>query len=437
MADVTWTDLGVYLILYSFLGWGAEVGYYAVARKKFYNRGLLSMPLILSYGVTSCLLILVLPTLSNSILRYLAILVITAVVERLSALLTRLATPKVDWGKEWERLFSGSGKGILASLIIAAVYYLTYLVVHPLLMAGVALIPPMGKTVAVIAVLVLAGLDMLFALLTLRAGDPAALQSYQEKSGWRQMVGRLSRTIWRRLDRAYPGIKVTVSPAERERYVFARGLCMDKLIWVFLLTALLGCIIEFFFCGIFNHFWVNRSSVLYGPFSFVWGLGAVVLTVSLQPLAEKSDRWVFAGGFVIGGVYEYMCSVFTELVFGTVFWDYSHMPLNIGGRTNVLFCFFWGVLAVIWVKMLYPALSHGIEKVPPIAGKVLTWMVVVFMLCDALLTSGAMLRYHSRINRPEPANVFEQFLDSRYDDGYMEGRWPNMRVTDRPEDKAG
>ena len=175
---------------------------------------------------------------------------------------------------------------------------------------------------------------------------------------------------------------------------------------------------------------MNRSSVLYGPFSFVWGLGAVVLTVTFQGLAEKSDRYVFAAGFIVGGAYEYICSVFTELVFGTVFWDYSDMPLNIGGRTNVLFCFFWGVLAVLWIKVIYPPMSKGIESVPPLAGKVLTWVVVFVMGCNAFLTSAAMLRYSARPDYPEPANRLEEFIDRQYDDESMEKRWPNMIVTE-------
>ena len=139
---------------------------------------------------------------------------------------------------------------------------------------------------------------------------------------------------------------------------------------------------------------------------------------------------MFLAGFVVGGAYEYLCSVFTELVFGTVFWDYSEMPLNIGGRTNVLFCFFWGVLAVVWIKVIYPPMSKGIEGLPALAGKILTWIVVSVMACNAILTSSAMVRYSSRAVQPEPANAFEEFLDTQYGDGYMENRWPNMIVTD-------
>ena len=87
---------------------------------------------------------------------------------------------------------------------------------------------------------------------------------------------------------------------------------------------------------------MSRSSVIYGAFSIVWGLGAVILTVVLQRFAGREDRYVFIAGSVLGGVYEYVCSVFTEVFFGTTFWDYSDMPFNIGGRTNLLYCIFWG-----------------------------------------------------------------------------------------------
>ena len=74
---------------------------------------------------------------------------------------------------------------------------------------------------------------------------------------------------------------------------------------------------------------MSRSSVIYGTFSIVWGFGAVILTVVLQRLAGKEDRYIFLAGSVLGGVYEYLCSVFTEIFLGTTFWDYSDMPFVI------------------------------------------------------------------------------------------------------------
>lgn len=423
-------DLGLYLLIYSLLGWVAEAGYYAVTRRKFCNRGILSLPLIPAYGFTFDLLLLVLPTLAgHHILSFLAVMVVSAVVESIGDHFFHRVGPKIEWQSERSRLLSGNGRGLLASAAVAAVYYIIYLVLHPLLMAGVLLLPELAERIIVIVFLVLMGLDFASVIYAVRTGDPSWYEERQAESGQGKLAAKLYNTIWKRLQKAYPGMQ-RADAQEQGSYTFAKGLCWDKLVWVFLCTSVLGYVIETLYCGLVDGQWMNRSSVLYGPFSFVWGLGGVVLTVTLQGLAEKNDRYVFAAGFVVGGAYEYMCSVFTELVFGTVFWDYSDMPLNIGGRTNVLFCFFWGVLAVVWIKVIYPLMSRGIESFPALPGKIFTWIVVFFMVCNAVLTSAAMLRYGTRAVQPEPANAFEEFIDRQYGDERIEARWPNMIVTE-------
>ena len=62
---------------------------------------------------------------------------------------------------------------------------------------------------------------------------------------------------------------------------------------------------------------------------------------------DRSDGFVFAFWTFIGGAYEYICSVFTEIVFVKIFWDYRGLPFNLGGRINLLYCFFWGIATVV------------------------------------------------------------------------------------------
>jgi len=424
------TDLGLYLLVYSFLGWCGEVLYYAVTKRQFRNRGFLTLPFLLSYGVTLDLMILTLPALAGRyVVQFLFSLAAVSVTESFADHLNRQLAPKVNWGGERSRILGGSLKGLLSSAGVAAGCYAVYLVVHPLLLALLAPVPAVVKQIAVLILFAVAAADFSGVLYTLRTGGPGAYARREASSSESRLAGRITGAVWKRLQRAYPGIQ-DMTPEEQKSCTFAKGLCLDKLVWVFLTSALLGDIIETFWCGLVNGQWMNRSSVLYGPFSFVWGLGAVVLTVTLRRLAQRDSFFVFAAGFFIGGAYEYLCSVFTELVFGTVFWDYSHMPLNIGGRTNILFCFFWGVLAVVWIKGIYPWMSRAIEHIPALMGKVLTWAVVAFMVCDALLTSAAMLRYSTRAARPGPDSVFEVFLDQQYGDSLIEHRWPNMIVTE-------
>ncbi len=423
-------DLALYWLAYSFLGWLVEACYFAVKRRGFYDRGFLSAPLVASYGVTLVALILALPALGDHrFLQFVFTTVIAVEISALSDVMARQFTRGTPWGTA-RGGFSGSKRGFLLALLGGVGFYLTYLLVHPLLMAVELMLPELVKRILVWVALGLLAVDFVISVYAMRTGSGAS-NTRRQRAERTKLAAGVSNFVWRRLRKAYPGIEQEDPDNGESRVVFAKGLCWDKLIWVFFVTALGGDLIEMCWMRLVSGGWMSRSSVLYGPFSFVWGLGAVVLTVVLQPLAQKADRYVFFAGFVVGGVFEYMCSVFTELVFGKVFWDYSHMLLNIGGRTNVLFCFFWGVLSVFWIKFCYPWLSKGIETLPSIPGKVVTWALVALMLCNGALTTLAMLRYEARAADPQPANQLEMFLDRQYDDGFMTHRWPNMRNVEK------
>lgn len=98
-------------------------------------------------------------------------------------------------------------------------------------------------------------------------------------------------------------------------------------------------------------------------------------------------------------------------VFGTVFWDYSDIPFNLGGRINLLYCFFWGFAAVAWFKIFYPPVSRLIEKIPVKIGKIITWLLIIFMLADGIVSSAALARYNARSNGIEAENSFESWVD--------------------------
>lgn len=422
--EYTIYDLTLYWFLYALFGWVLEAGYYALKDRGFFNRGLLSLPLSAPWGFTMVLMLLALPALGGRyVLQLLFVVSLVAVVEAVTRLITRLLSPRVRWGAEDAQAPLADLRGLLALVGMGGACYLTYLLIHPLLLIPVSLLPQLVERIIVWACLGVLALDFALSVYAVRTGGGAQMARRQD-SGLATLGARVSNLIWRRLQKAYPGIERADGTAEAP--VFAKGLCWDKLVWVFFIACLVGDLTEMVYCRMVGGAWVSRSSLLYGPFSLVWGIGGVLLTVTLHRLAEKADRYVFLGGFFIGGAYEYMCSVFTELVFGTVFWDYSHMPLNIGGRTNVLFCFFWGVAALVWMKLIYPNLSRLIEKTPVLAGKVVTWVVLGLMVCNAALTSLAMLRYQARPIQPQPANQLEEFLDRQYDDAFMEHRWANM-----------
>ena len=154
----------------------------------------------------------------------------------------------------------------------------------------------------------------------------------------------------------YPSLDIGGAAGDRCRGI--RGCGFFKLASLFILGAFLGDIVETVFCLATTGRLMSRSSLVFGPFSIVWGLACALLTWILYRYRDKSDRYIFVFGTILGGAYEYVCSVFTEMVFGTVFWDYSEIPFNLGGRINLLYCFFWVIAAVVWMKGVYPFLSR-------------------------------------------------------------------------------
>ena len=173
---------------------------------------------------------------------------------------------------------------------------------------------------------------------------------------------------------------------------------------------------------------MSRSSVLYGPFSIVWGLGMVVLTLLLDRYRNRRDSFILIFGTIVGGVYEYICSVFTEMVFGTIFWDYSKIPFNLGGRINLLFCFFWGIVALVWLKLIYPFLSKIIEKIPKKPGTILSYIFVVFIAVNMALSGLALARYSKRAEGLTAQNGIEVFMDKHYPNERMEAVYPNAKL---------
>ena len=216
----------------------------------------------------------------------------------------------------------------------------------------------------------------------------------------------------------------------RDRTIFAYGCSFYKIVLLFLIGAFLGDIVETIFCRITVGVWMSRSSVVWGQFSIVWGLGVAGATLLLYKYRERSDSFLFVLGTALGGAFEYLCSVFTEIVFGKVFWDYSAIPFNLGGRINLLYCFFWGIAAVVWFKVLYKNLSDWIEKIPLKIGKVITWLLLLFMCANVIVSCLALIRYDERSKGVPSDNGWKSYMDVHYNDEKMKKIYPNAKTTE-------
>ena len=233
---------------------------------------------------------------------------------------------------------------------------------------------------------------------------------------------RIAVYVEKRIQRAYP------EAARRQPTAVQKGkadfLSAADLLWLFVIGAFLGDMVETVFCRLTAGVWMSRSSL-------VWGLALAVTTVLLRQNQDKSDRYLFAFGTVLGGVYEYVCSAVTEALFGTVFWDYS--KFNLGGRINLLYCFFWGIAAAMWMRYGYPLVLKLMKKVRSHIRLWMTAALAVFMAVNMLTRALALARYDARTSGDAPNGQLEVFLDEHFDNARMEHIHPNAKKVTKAE----
>ena len=117
-----------------------------------------------------------------------------------------------------------------------------------------------------------------------------------------------------------------------ENEVKIEKLTFNELVWIFFISCEVGWAVETLWCYIKHGYIESRQSLVYSHLSVAYGMGAVILTLVLFKLRKSKLITVFLVSFLAGTVTEYICSLGQEILFGSVAWDYSNVPLNINGR---------------------------------------------------------------------------------------------------------
>ncbi len=430
-------------LIYSFLGWVGETTLAAAKKKHLLNRGFLNAPFSPIYGCGWLLFALFMPGLKgNPFFLFLGCTILAMALEFFTGKFLIHFTGHKWWDySDFRFQFDGIiclPYSILWGLCGMLCLYFS----DAFFLRLIAFIPALLSNTLLLIIYILLGLDLLVSVAAAFQFKLNIKLASDASKGWRKVSdlldNALTHSVQQRMKKAYPTLgkeeaaqKEQTAAGEKK---FAQGICFHKIFMLFMIAAFLGDIIETIFCRITAGRWMSRSSVVFGSFSIVWGLGAVILTLILYRHRNRSDSYVFVLGTVLGGAYEWFCSVFTELVFGTVFWDYSKIPFNLGGRINLLYCFFWGIVSVVWLKVLYPRLSDLIERIPMRPGRILSWVLLLFMLFNAAVSALALNRFNQRqtIENP-PASSIGVMMDKYFPDERIEKIYPNLILVDESE----
>ena len=203
-----------------------------------------------------------------------------------------------------------------------------------------------------------------------------------------------------------------------------------NLFWIFTVCCVLGLIIEtvYHFVVVDPGHYQDRAGLLFGPFSPIYGFGAVLMTVALNRFHDKNVVLIFLVSAVIGGAFEYLTSWFMQFAFGIVAWDYSGTFLSIDGRTNGMFMAMWGVLGVVWIKLCLPWMLKLVNLIPWNWRYAVTTVCAALMIVDGAMTLLSLDCWYQRMAGKPAETAMAQFFDRNFDNEYMQERFQSMSI---------
>ena len=310
--------LWLYMI-YSFIGWCGEVAVAAVKRHRFVNRGAVSGPFCPIYGLGAAVVAVFFPELKgNPLFLFLGGMVVNTFVEYVTGRIMEMSLHKKWWDYSSKRWNLDGYICLQYSIVWGILGVLSVKFVTPVLMKLYHMVPSFMMQIALWALLGVLIVDILGSTYIIRGSvkrNDTIQKIDHELYSRKKRFGRwLEKHILMRVEKAYPAINEGERLEKEKTTVFAEGCSFYKLVLLFFIGAFAGDLIETVFCRITMGYWMSRSSVVWGPFSIVWGFAMVVATSLLYNYRNRSSSFIFAMGTVLGGVYEYLCSVFTEIL---------------------------------------------------------------------------------------------------------------------------
>mgnify|MGYP005784558889 CR=1 FL=1 len=148
----------------------------------------------------------------------------------------------------------------------------------------------------------------------------------------------------------------------------------------FLIFAIIGWILEtaysFYALG---HF--TKRGFLYGPLCPIYGWGALILIIFFNAY-RKHNLKLFFYAAIIFSIFEYIVSFGMEAMFSLKWWDYTNEFMNLNGRISIFFSFAWGIIAILFINLIYPFFK---KKINIILSKInykvqLTTLYILFII---------------------------------------------------------
>ena len=178
-------------------------------------------------------------------------------------------------------------------------------------------------------------------------------------------------------------------------------IASQLVVW-FSFFGLVGWLFESTYCSVVEKCWCNRG-FLFGPICPIYGAGAVgAVAVFGNPVVSAAlpPAWIIFLVCAVGAsAIEWVTSVLMEKAFGTVWWDYSDLPLNLDGRICVPAATLFGLggLAIVYVAL--PLIRAVNAAVAPLVFEVVALILMALLAADTTLAVCALTEVLATVER--------------------------------------
>lgn len=165
---------------------------------------------------------------------------------------------------------------------------------------------------------------------------------------------------------------------------YARDYSPVNLVWFFFVFSGLGWAYESVLSVAYVGHFVNRGT-LYGPWTPIYGTGAVAVLLVLKRLRDH-PLWTFGAAMVVCGIIEYSSATIVKAATGLSYWSYDGYFFNIQGRVCLEGLLVFGLGCSALVYFLGPILDTWLNKIPLRVRKALMAVFVLALIADVVFT---------------------------------------------------
>ena len=163
----------------------------------------------------------------------------------------------------------------------------------------------------------------------------------------------------------------------------------------FMMYSILGWIYEVFLEVVVYRWGFSNRGVLFGPYCIIYGVGALILLLSLGGLQKKrlylgkvliTPVLVFIGIVIITTVLELIASYIMEFTQGGWLWDYTRFPFNFEGRIALNPSIRFGIGGMVFLYLLQPLFKKLTGKMSDRTLYTVSLILLILFIADIIYT---------------------------------------------------